>query len=185
MIQFFFSPTVSIQLENTTVYVDFCSWLNITTRPQSSFFSLPPTTWYFQRQPWIWKIFKIPHLKHAEQKSHPCYQWGHLNVLAHILTFTEVQFCAANHTHKVRPETNPTQERNPKSREAQPHLRKEMQIKQKKKERKRSWLTFEDKKGADKNQAEDCPHHGDPRDAPLAKESSLFAIRALMLLLHP
>lgn len=46
-------------------------------------------------------------------------------------------------------------------------------------------FTFEDKKGADKNQAEDCPHHGDPRDAPLAKESSLFAIKALMLLLHP
>lgn len=46
-------------------------------------------------------------------------------------------------------------------------------------------FTFEDQKGADKNQAEDCPHHGDPRDAPLGKESSLFAIRALMLLLHP
>lgn len=53
-----------------------------------------------------------------------------------------------------------------------------------KKERKGSSLTFEYKKGADKNQAEDCPHHGDTRDVPLAKASSSFAIKALILILH-
>lgn len=52
------------------------------------------------------------------------------------------------------------------------------------KERKGSWLTFEYKKGADKKQAEDCPHHGDTGDAPLATESSLFAIKALMPIWH-
>lgn len=35
-------------------------------------------------------------------------------------------------------------------------------------------FTFEYKKEADKNQAEDCPHHGDTRDAPLSKASSLL-----------
>lgn len=86
--------------------------------------------------------------------------------------------------HMKQPETNPTQERSPEQQRgsATPEIGNANEVK---KERKRSWLTFEDKKGADKKQAEDCPHHGDPRDAPLGKESSLFAIRALMLLLHP
>lgn len=100
MIQFSFSPEVSIQPESTTVYLEFCS-LNITTINQSSFFPLVQTTWYFQRQAWVWKVFKIPHLELAEQKSHPCYQWGHLNLLAVIFISTKVQFCAANHTHKM------------------------------------------------------------------------------------
>lgn len=170
------------------MYLEFCSCLNITIIPQilllflASSYTDYTTLRYFQRQAWIWKIFKIPHLKLAE-KSHPCYQWGHFHLLAHIFIFTEVQFCAADHTQKMSwNQPNPGEE--PRRQKRLSHAWG-MNASEVKKERKRSWLTFEDKKGADKNQAEDCPHHGDPRDAPLARESSLFAIRALMLLLHP
>lgn len=131
MIQFFFSPTVSIQLENTTVYVDFCSWLNITTRPQSSFFSLPPTTWYFQRQPWIWKIFKIPHLKHAEQKSHPCYQWGHLNVC-----YRGAVLCCQPYTQsETWNQPNPGEEPKEQRGSATPEVRNANEAKKKRKEK--------------------------------------------------
>lgn len=86
-------------------------------------------------------------------------------------------------TYRKSSETNPSRERRPERQRASatPDGGNEKEIQR---ERKESRLTFEHKKGADKNQAEDCPHHGDARDVPLAKESSLFAIKALTLILH-
>lgn len=102
MIQFSFSPKVSIQLESTEVYLEFGSCLNTTTTPQSSLFSLPQSTEYFQRKASMsYKGLSNTTLEACRAESHPCYQWGHLNLLAHTLTFTEVQLCAANHTHKT------------------------------------------------------------------------------------